>query len=293
MSDNNNIIGNATKAIKDVSDACPIYEDMLQPAAKELGSALETTAELVNKAFDSIRALIWGYNKIKDYVIEEVSHRVAHVPPELIDKPSPVVAVPILNALRYTAQVPHLREMFANLLATAINKTTAPKAHPGYVEIIKQLTPDEAKIVALFQGKYRFPVLSVYQTAKTEIDGEKRTVSTIVFRHFSMLPYDAGCAHPEYGPSYLDNLCRLGLGEIPQPAFGGIATRTMKELYEPLLGHTTVVNAMNSIEETETVKRVIENRVFKITNFGQQFYDACVSNAPVVDLVDGSTVDAE
>lgn len=65
MSEENNIegaINAATGLLKEV----PIYQDALQPAAKEVGVALLTMAKTVNVALAPISALVWGYDKSKN-----------------------------------------------------------------------------------------------------------------------------------------------------------------------------------------------------------------------------------
>jgi hypothetical protein len=56
-----------TGKIKDVIDATtglvkaiPIYEDAVQPAAKQVGKALETVTKAVNVALAPVGLLIWG-----------------------------------------------------------------------------------------------------------------------------------------------------------------------------------------------------------------------------------------
>jgi len=67
-------------------------------------------------------------------------------PPDQIVVPKPNVAGPALEALRYTWHEETLSDLYANLLAaSSMDKSTADGAHPAFVEIIRQLTPDEAK----------------------------------------------------------------------------------------------------------------------------------------------------
>ena len=73
--------------------------------------------------------------------------------------PPPYIAVPAVEALRYTAEEPALCEMYLHLLATAMDSRTVPLAHPAFAEIIRQLTPDEARIINLFAQFNSLPVV--------------------------------------------------------------------------------------------------------------------------------------
>ena len=53
-------IRDAADAVKGLLEAAPIYDDALQPAAKQVGKALETLGKAVNMALAPIAALIWG-----------------------------------------------------------------------------------------------------------------------------------------------------------------------------------------------------------------------------------------
>ena len=50
----------------------PVYQDVLQPAAQELGKALQTVAKTVHVALAPVSALVWGYDQIKDFVSTKV-----------------------------------------------------------------------------------------------------------------------------------------------------------------------------------------------------------------------------
>jgi hypothetical protein len=47
----------------------------------------------------------------------------------------------------FASEVPDLREMYAKLLATSMDSATSDTAHPSFVTLIQQLTPDEARIL--------------------------------------------------------------------------------------------------------------------------------------------------
>lgn len=55
-------------AVTGLVTAIPIYQDTLQPSAKQIGKSLETVAKTVNIALGPIKALVWGYEKIEDFI---------------------------------------------------------------------------------------------------------------------------------------------------------------------------------------------------------------------------------
>ena len=65
---------------------------------------------------------------------------------EKIISPDPAIAVPVVEAMRYTSHKEELRQMFTNLLGEAMNADSTDD-HPAFVNIIKQLSPDEGKMI--------------------------------------------------------------------------------------------------------------------------------------------------
>jgi hypothetical protein len=208
-----NKIRDVVDAVTGIAKAVPVYQDVVQPAAQEIGKGLQTVAKTVHVMLAPVSALVWGYDQIKEFVSTRVAERLKNVPPENLVSPKPNVAGPALEALRYTGHEELLSDLYANLLAAAMDASTANGAHPAFVEIIKQLTPDEAKLVALFVRDMPLPLLNLRWQYKSNQEGKSGGREVLV--HFSHLGNIAGCQYPHMTPTYIDNLCRLGLAEVP------------------------------------------------------------------------------
>ena len=196
-----------------VAKAVPVYQVVVQPAAQEVGKALQTLAKTVHIALAPVSALVWGHDQIKEFVSTKVTERLRNVPPENIISPKPNVAGPALESLRYTGHEESLSDMYANLLATAMDSSTALGAHPAFVEIIRQLTPDEAKLVSLFLQDIAFPLLNVRWEYKEQTEERKGGLDVLV--NHSQLGEAAGCEFNHLVPAYIHNLCRPGLADVP------------------------------------------------------------------------------
>jgi hypothetical protein len=264
MSDESKI-RDVAEVVKGIAEAVPVYQDALQPAAKEIGTALQTLAKTIHIVLAPISALVWGYEQIRDFVSTKVAEKLKDVPPENIATPKPNVAGPALEALKYTGHEETLREMYANLLAASMDTRTAKGAHPSFVVIIRQLTPDEARILRLFiQEERAFPLIDIIGRMK---DGGKKDL----LLHFSLLGWDAGCEFPDMGPIYIDNLCRLGLVKIPEDAF-----YFSSGVYDQIESHALVKSAKEYIEKPGVYKAVVVRKVLLLTELGKQFLRVCV-----------------
>lgn len=268
MSDENKI-RDAADAVKGIVEAVPIYQDAVQPAAKEIGTALQTVAKTIHIVLAPVSALVWGYEQIKDFVSTKVAEKLKDVPPENIATPKPNVAGPALESLKYTGHEEMLRDMYANLLAASMDTRTASGAHPAFVEIIRQLTPDEARLLRLLTQARAFPLVTVRREFKVETPSESGGLDVLV--HFSLLGWEAGCDLPEITPAYINNLCRLGLTEIPP-----LVTYTKPGIYDPLEKHPQVESIKTSIETDEKWRAVVQRQTLSVTQLGKQFCGVCV-----------------
>lgn len=128
------------------------YEDALQPTVKELGKFGARVVRAINAAFSGVDN--WILNK--EYAIEEtkklLAQKLENVAPEKIVEPEPYIAIPTIQAISYSMNSEDLRNLYANLLANAMNVDTKDFVHPAYVNIINQMTPLDAKVLqTIFQ----------------------------------------------------------------------------------------------------------------------------------------------
>ena len=120
--------------------------------------------------------------------------------------PEPYIAVPAIQALSYSMNSNDLRSMYANLLATSMNADKKWNVHPSFVEVIKQLSPDEAKILKSLT-KDSYPIIDL---RLVNPNGSFK----VIVRNYTDVA-DEISEHPNKIFSYLDNLKRLELIEIP------------------------------------------------------------------------------
>jgi Abortive infection alpha len=263
MADDNKVAETIT-AVEGLVKAVPVYQDLLQPALKEIGTSLQTVAKCVNIALSPISTLVWGYDRIKVFIDTKVAEKLSGVPSEKIVTPKPEVAGPALEALRYTGHDDTLRELYANLLATAMDADTIANAHPAFVEIIKNLSPDEARIMRLFAVRQSFPIIDLHIYRD-----EKPNEYEVGLVNYSHIGNESGCEHLHLTQAYIDNLCRVRLLEIHNEA---IAT---PDTYEPLEGDSDLDEVKLNIEKSGRKFR-FKRKILWITIWGRQFSHACI-----------------
>lgn len=268
--------GEKATAVVDMANAVaaivkevPVYQDAVQPVAQEVGKSLKTVGQTVNVLLSPLRAVIWGFDQIEDFLREKVGNKLSAVPPEDIVTPKASVAVPTIQALQYLGTEPDLADMFANLLATAMTKNVAQNAHPSFVEIIKSLNSDEAKIInylANAQGVWEYPVLGI------QLRAEGQTGYQTYMNPVSAIGVDARCEHPGDIDRYLNNLSRLGLLEVEKNT-----NLVDDKMYAPLRELDFVKSELGKeiVFGDKSLTLVEKKGLFRITSFGICFLEVC------------------
>lgn len=249
-----------------------IYKDGLQPAVRQVGKSLETVAKTVNVALLPLIVFVWGFEKIQQrFINEEVAEKLKDVPPEKIQTPDAHVAGPLIEAVRFTGEKDDLRDMFANLLATAMNKDTADRSHPSFVEAIKQMTSHEAKLMELMSKTGELLLIDVRAHSTDPKNGFKD-----IYLNFCDIQGIPGADFQRHVRSYIDNLCRLRLLEIP---FGlhKVSQKGYDELFEKAQQSPYVLEAKAALEHSfGPVTLEKELKFLQVTEYGRLFCQACL-----------------
>ncbi|HEX8410749.1 MAG TPA: DUF4393 domain-containing protein [Thermoanaerobaculia bacterium] len=181
-----------------------LYMDLLKPAAAELGGNLETIAKVVTLAMAPLRGMVWGAEKIQDWLSAALLQRLARVSSDKIQTPPLNVAGQIMLQLPFCSNEHELREMYANLLAASMNADTVHVAHPAFVHVIQQLTSDEAVVLKHIAAQNGFELRE-----RVDDVGVFRGETGRIVDQFQEMCRAAGAKNPDASGKYLDNFLRL------------------------------------------------------------------------------------
>ena len=125
------------------------YEDLAAGPMRESGKFF---VDLV-KAFRFIAFPIQFLASWQDRLTAHLEKVKLKVPEDRQQEAAPSIALPILLDLRFMEDDNPLTELYLNLLARAIDKKRCNEAHPAFVKIIEQLSPDEAMVMWRFSER--------------------------------------------------------------------------------------------------------------------------------------------
>lgn len=233
---------------------------------KSTDEVLEILPQTVNSAFCSLSKWLVNGKESLRLTAEAIKEKVKQIPEEKLVEPEPYVAIPAIQQISYCQNSEVLRDLYANLLTASMNADKKWQVHPSFVDIIKQLNPDEAKIIKSIPNfKNNFmPAIDVKLMDKNASGSGHQ----IFISNFTTLGIDI-IENKENICSYIDNLVRLNILEIP-PTYH----LTNESLYKPL-------------EESPILERLIpqayrlkynigyNHKIIAITNYGLLFKQIC------------------
>lgn len=255
-----------SKGIIDKADGVlvEVYKDALSPAVKPIGEILSFLPRTVKVAFNGVEKWLINKEETLRLTAESVREKIKDVPEEKLVEPEPYVAIPAMQQLSYCVNNEELRELYANLLVSSMSADKKWQVHPAFVDIIKQLTPDEAKFIRNLR-----PFVSISNPLiDVRIEYDQNGGGRTIISNFTNVGLDKiDC--PQNIGSYIDNLERLKLICIPPTM-----SLTNKDLYEPLKTHYLLTNSLPK-QLGPNQKIGYDYKVFNLTNFGFDFVNIC------------------
>lgn len=235
-------------------------------------SEADATSALLVRAIHAALSPLEKWVMQKEYNIAETKKlleaKLQNVPIDHIITPPPYVAVPALQAISYCMDDDQLREMFAELLAHAMNSETVDNVHPTYVEIIKQMSPYDALVFRELIKQLIIPCIAI-KYVKKENRASYPINDLVVFTDFEKYPLI---------PTQicLENLERLHLIEINRKS--KLNTKDRYYMLEESC-HEVVeqfIEENKRILDPEAYEVLYDEFIIEIRGFGQFFARACL-----------------
>ena len=153
-----------------------------------------------------------------------------------------------------------LRDRGAELLQSSADVVDGPPLHPAYENILRDLAPDEARILRLLAGDGPQAAVDIRTWRPFDVG------SRLVAPGLSMIARNAGVQFPDSVFQYLNNLNRLGLIWFSrEPLEGGTSA------YQVLEAQPEVLEAIKAAGRARVVRRSVH-----LTAFGRDFCDVAL-----------------
>lgn len=237
-------------------------DEAISPVAQSVGNSIANLWELAFGNYVNLWIKKQEFRhqlNYQDYV-NKVNEKLNNIPIENLVEPPLNIIGPTIEASKYYIDSEELRELFANLIAASMNSDKVNNVHPSYVEIIKQISPDEAKLLKYIGGGDH----ALYNVYSKQSDG-----SINVMRNFSIIAFHAGCSSPTEIAAYLDNLSRLGLIQLDTSKY-----LNNPDLYSKIEENSFFKGAIEYISPLGTIEK--KKGVIESTVYGKNFFKSCI-----------------
>ena len=261
------------------------FSNLTNPATKTIG-------QRIGDVFDLIFTPVEMAKIYKDHAIskfkDRLAEKIAAIPEEKRVTPSINIIGPALEASKYYIEDEELRNMFAELIASAMNSDTNHMTHPSYVEIIKQLSPLDAINLAFFIEHW-FAIMVDYIMLNSNWGGD--TDGNVVLSNVSL---DLSvCKDINAMSNSLTNLQRLGLLEKMDVCLNSgsqEAVSTVRDIEKS--GEYMTADILCQVHDfkhllkeglTDNALKWIDVRYWQLqpTSYGKNFISVCIKSGEV------------
>lgn len=185
------------------------------------------------------------------------------IPEENLQDPPLSIVGPALEASKYYIEEEELRKMFAKVIASSMDNRIADSVHHSFVEIIKQLSPRDAKNILEFKGKDNSPIVNY---AARKITGESyEMIRPLVFSPLGSYIIE------ERDFSSVSNLIRLGLLNFTFERY-----LYNCDFYYKFYRDNPLFHEINDSINKEDSNLEVNNGALSITTLGKEFIKVCL-----------------
>lgn len=287
--------GEVAKATAEVVKAVTANRDLANEAAKAspghdvlgkirnenlmMRSLIENTVlkGIVRKFFHDNEYVMSGE------IYQDLASKLEGVPVDKVQPPKASIAGPVMEGIGYVLDEPALREMYLNLLASAVNSDKAPQVHPSFVEIIRQLSAQEVVVLDLVLRYGTLPAIRLQN--KSLADSGYQLAQTCVLNLVDP-PSGIPLAIPDL-PMWVANWQRLGLVDLTFAEWfnndpeGGDPYDWAKKSPE----YNALAFKIHEAGLSETREAAYERGMIRATPLGARFFEIVMKPQPAPTAV--------
>lgn len=223
-----------------------------------VSDAIQTAFSLFKEYYPQLR------EEALSEVREMVEKEMKKVKTEDIVSPKPKVAIPTLQNASITDER-ELRNLYAKLLASAMDKNTVSQIHPAYISIINQLSVKDALLL-----KKIIDINDSIPVANVKFTFENKVLTNIPPHYYS--PYFKEMEDMENVSSCIENLSRLQLINLFE---GNVVTYNYDQIQYDSYIQEQYEYAKNNNPKRD-LKIEVNEYVIQLNDFGKKFIKLCI-----------------
>lgn len=260
-----------TSQIEIRADVSESANNLLSEPAKSAGNTVSTIIDFFR---NTVLLPMQKYNikaelNLKQYQ-KDLESNINQIPKDRQTEPDMNIWGQTMDSLKWNMgdDQEHIRNMFTKILSADIDKNTKNAVQPAFIEIVRQLTKDDARILAdIFQKN---PSINLYEKRQyvRNVGGPKPRESFLIRRFLATTDKNAQLLEIDFELS-LDNLKRLGIINEVSGYFG---TKKLADRFNS----SGEWQHFSNDQAYETMFEVKQNNRLEVTKFGKEFLSICI-----------------
>lgn len=249
----------------DLSDTLnEVYKDTAQKPLRSGSKAVTTLMDFFNNTilYPMQKYNLYAENKLNNFA-KELQEKASNIPNENLVEPKINILGPAIEGLKYNLDEEHIKEMFINILISDMDNRKQNKVHPSFINIVKELNQDDAKILK------RIKELNVLEEPIIRFKYVNSKDNSFVLANNNIFIIASNETF-EVSSIVLTNLIRLGLIEIDFTRY-----RSNIKIYE------FIFDALKSNIKPHFDQRLdkisFDKGLINITELGKNLIDICLS----------------
>lgn len=239
--------------------------------------SIQNPLQSVSKTFSDVWFLVFGgishiadkrkikYSHTLECYHQELLSEIEKIPKDKLIEPNIQVSAQALENSKYCIESEELRKMFVNLISKSINADYEATVHPSFAEIIKQMSPTDARILKTIPLRENIPIVDYIVVDKNN----SRYRNELENIYLSQLPHIDIFMESQS----ISSLRRLGILNIDKSS-----TIPDKQVYDhykdtPFFKEFSKETYRKSPHEKADLKMYLGN----LTPLGRNFLVTCVS----------------
>ena len=241
------------------------------PIAREIGERL---SDIISLMFTPVIKIKAKRDKNLALFLKSLDKKVSEIPEDKLQSPSlSVIGPPLENIAKFYHDEEHLRELYARLIASSMNKDNF--VHPSYFKVVEQLLPYDAHFFySLFRAIHKQNIRSKSYEFEFFQGNERIYIYTCAWKKWNSAKVIIEKKEIKYFYS-----------ESPNLAYNGHFKNSLINLHR--LGLIDVIDDRRKSLEKETLDtygislcldtdRPIFKLIVKPTLYGEKFANACL-----------------
>ncbi len=252
----------------------------LSPLAEQIGVTLSAIWDITFGWIENSKEKIQYKRALSlEQFKESLTNGISQIPPENLCEPKISIIGPAMEASKYYFDEKELRDMFSNLIVRSLDSSKCTMVHPSFIEIIKQLSPNDALLLKMIflKNNYlpaaRLSICTSHGTSCHETSSHKRRMAIPIVAPLLV----SSISENEQSVS-INNFDRLGLITIVKYTLDNDTAYDFiknTDLYSEALNEIQSINV--STTDSAIFAHVCEDRMaLCLSPFGEAFCDVCL-----------------